>query len=146
MPARRTYARNQSRLYKIKSPAQLATVLLLKQSERKLLEEADDNYIRWIDKKTGRAIQKPKPLLEKVHRRVGILLARIETPEFLHSAGKGPFIHLQHRAARHRQTDGQDRHPQILPLSPRSGSLSFFPHPHGLRRRCGRNSRTAVDR
>ena len=29
MPARRTYARTQSRLYKINSPAQLATVLRL---------------------------------------------------------------------------------------------------------------------
>ena len=94
MPARRTHARNQSRLYKIKSPAQLATVLQLEQSGLKLsglklLEEADDNYTRWTDKKTGRAMQRPKPLLEKVHRRVGILLARIETPEFLHSAVKG---------------------------------------------------------
>ena len=89
MPARRTHARNQSRLYKIKSPAQLATVLRLKQSELKLLEEADDNYIRWTDQKTRRAMQKPRLLLEKVHRRVGILLARIETPKFLHSAVKG---------------------------------------------------------
>ena len=70
-------------------PAQLATVLRLKQSELKLLEEADDNYIRWTDQKTRRAMQKPRLLLEKVHRRVGILLARIETPKFLHSAVKG---------------------------------------------------------
>ena len=89
MPTRRTYARNQSRLYKIKSPAQLATVLRLKQEELKRLVEADDNYLRWIVQKTERAIQRPRPLLERVHRRVGILLARIETPEFLHSAVKG---------------------------------------------------------
>ena len=65
MPARRTHARNQSRLYKIKSPAQLATVLQLEQSGLKLsglklLEEADDNYIRWTDQKTGRAMQRPE--------------------------------------------------------------------------------------
>jgi hypothetical protein len=89
MPARRPYARNQSPLYKIKSPAQLASVLLLKPQGMQGLEEAEDNYIRWIDKKTKRAIQKPKTVLEQVHRRVGIFLARIETPEFLHSAVKG---------------------------------------------------------
>ena len=89
MPDRRAYARDQSRLYKIKSPAQLAAVLHLQQHELGLLERADDNYIRWTDKKTGRQIQRPKPQLEKVHRRAGILLARIETPEFLHSAVKG---------------------------------------------------------
>ena len=89
MPARRSYARDQSRLYKIKSPAQLADILLLQQPALKLFERAWDNYIRWTDKKTGRQIQMPKPPLKKVHRRVGILLARIETPEFLHSAVKG---------------------------------------------------------
>lgn len=89
MPARRTYARNQSRLYKIKSPAQLASLLLLTPQGMKRLAEAGDNYIRWSDKKTGRAIQEPKAVLEKVHRRVGSLLARIETPQFLHSAVKG---------------------------------------------------------
>ena len=88
MSNRRSYARDQSRLHKIKSPAQLAENLFLKQHQLRLLERADDNYIRWTDKKTERRIQKPKPQLEKVHRRVGILLARIETPDFLHSAVK----------------------------------------------------------
>ena len=89
MPDRRAHARDQSRLYKIKSPAQLADILNLKQHELTFLECADDNYIRWIDKKTGRQIQVPKAQLEKVHRRTGILLARIEAPAFLHSAVKG---------------------------------------------------------
>lgn len=50
---------------------------------------SDENYIFWTDKKTERPIQQPKPILDHVHKRVGTLLARIETPEFLHSAIKG---------------------------------------------------------
>lgn len=89
MRERRSYHRNQSKLYKIKSPAQLADVLLLNGDQLRRLLEAEDNYLRWTDKKTGRDIQRPKPMLEKVHRRVGALLARIDTPDFLHSAVKG---------------------------------------------------------
>ncbi|NBW07264.1 MAG: RNA-directed DNA polymerase [Caulobacteraceae bacterium] len=48
-----------------------------------------DNYYRWLDKKTKREIQQPKPTLRLVHDRVAKLLARIETPDFLHSAIKG---------------------------------------------------------
>ena len=52
-------------------------------------EHSNDNYHRWPDEASGRAIQKPKLKLERVHARAGKLLARIETPEFLHSAVKG---------------------------------------------------------
>ncbi|RMF10779.1 MAG: RNA-directed DNA polymerase [Alphaproteobacteria bacterium] len=89
MPERRSYPRDQSRLYKVKSPAQLADIFFLQPHELDLLLDANENYIRWTDKKTGREIQRPKPLLEKVHRRAGMLLSRIETPDFLHSAIKG---------------------------------------------------------
>ncbi len=89
MSTRKYYPRHQSRLYKVQSPGQLAEVLLLRKSELQLLEKAEDNYIRWVDKKTGRDIQKPKPLLERAHRRTGVLMSRIETPDFLHSAVKG---------------------------------------------------------
>ena len=89
MSTRISYPRHQSRLYKVQSPAQLADVLLLRKSQLQLLEKAENNYIRWVDKKTGRDIQKPKPLLERVHRRAGVLMSRIETPDFLHSAVKG---------------------------------------------------------
>ena len=89
MSNRIAYPRNQSRLYKIQSPAQLADVLLLQQHQLKLLERAEENYILWTDKKTGRDIQRPKPLLENVHRRAGSLMSRIETPQFLHSAVRG---------------------------------------------------------
>lgn len=89
MAERRVHPKNQSRLYNITSPAQLAERLLVKPDSLNLLLSADDNYIRWTDKKTGRPIQQPKPLLEGVHKRVGRLLSRVETPDFLHSAIKG---------------------------------------------------------
>lgn len=89
MSTRRSYPRHQSRLYKVQSPAQLAGVLQIRKSQLQLLEKAEDNYIRWVDQKTGRDIQKPRPLLERVHRRAGVLMSRIETPEFLHSAVRG---------------------------------------------------------
>lgn len=89
MTERRAHPKNQSRLYKITSPAQLAERLLVEPDQLNRLLKADVNYIRWTDKKTGRPIQQPKPLLAGVHRRVGVLLSRIETPDFLHSAIKG---------------------------------------------------------
>ncbi len=89
MAERRAYPKNQSRLYKITSPAQLAERLLVEPDQLNRLLKADDNYLRWTDKKTGRPIQQPKPLLGGVHKRVGVLLSRIETPDFLHSAIKG---------------------------------------------------------
>jgi RNA-directed DNA polymerase len=46
-----------------------------------------DNYVRFQHR--GRQIQDPKPLLKKIHARVALLLARIETPDYLHSAIKG---------------------------------------------------------
>lgn len=89
MAERKSYERNQSQLYKVTSPGQLAERLGITLGELHMLEKAADNYIRWIDKKTGRPIQQPKPLLKRVHRRVAFLLSRIETPDFLHSAIKG---------------------------------------------------------
>ncbi len=61
----------------------------MKPEQLEQLLEADDNYIRWTDKETGRPIQRPKPLPERLHKRVGVLLSRIETPDFLHSAIRG---------------------------------------------------------
>lgn len=53
------------------------------------LVKASENYIRFEHRQTGRSIQWPKPKLRAVHKRASILLSRIETPEFLHSAIKG---------------------------------------------------------
>lgn len=84
-----SYERNQSILYKVTSPQMLAKRLLMSREELDALLADADPYKRWIDKKSGRAIQEPRPRLAKVHRRVATLLASIETPAYLHSAKKG---------------------------------------------------------
>lgn len=53
-----------------------------------LLNRKADNYIRFTTQ-TGRDVQWPKPMLRRAQKRAGKLLARIETPEFLHSAKRG---------------------------------------------------------
>lgn len=83
------HPREQSRLYKIKSPAQLSCVLGVVEQDIRSLLRAADNYIRWEDRKSGRSIQRPKPLLKRVHDRAAFLLSRIKTPDFLHSSVKG---------------------------------------------------------
>lgn len=89
MRNRRRYTRDQSPLYKITSPGKLAECLGIPIKELRALERAEDNYIRWLEKKSGREIQQPKPHLRKIHVRVADLLSRIDTPDFLYSAVKG---------------------------------------------------------
>lgn len=84
-----SYQRDQSALYKISSPKMLADRLLISVEELDGLLHDPDPYKRWIDRKTGRAIQEPRPRLARVHRRVAMLLSRIDTPDYLHSARKG---------------------------------------------------------
>ncbi len=67
----------------------LAKRLHISRNQLSVLLASDANYNCWIDKKTKREIQQPKPILRSVHDRVAMLLARIETPDFLHSAIKG---------------------------------------------------------
>lgn len=84
-----SYPRNQSIFYKITSPQMLADRLRVPLDELNDLCKAKDNYKRWTDRKTGRPIQEPKPNLDKVHKRVARLLAKINTPDYLHSAIRG---------------------------------------------------------
>ncbi|MDF3606703.1 reverse transcriptase family protein [Paracoccus sp. DMF-8] len=83
------YQRDQSALYKISSPQMLADRLLISMEDLEGLLHDPDPYKRWIDKKTGRAIQEPRPRLACIHRRIALLLSRIATPDYLHSARKG---------------------------------------------------------
>lgn len=83
-----SHDRNQSILYKVTSPRMLADRLLIPRGELDALLRDADSYKRWIDKKSGRAIQEPRPRLAKVHRRIATHLARIDTPSYLHSAKK----------------------------------------------------------
>lgn len=81
------YSLDQCALYAIKSPAQLAQILRTPVGAIKRLAAASDNYIRFENH--GRQIQDPKPLLKKTQKRIATLLARVETPAYLHSAVKG---------------------------------------------------------
>lgn len=89
MTASRGYNRTQSRLFRLKSPNQLCALLAITPLQLQELLTARENYLRWTDKVTGRPIQCPKPRLDRIHRRVATLLARMETPDFLHSAVQG---------------------------------------------------------
>lgn len=92
MSNRKSYPRNQSPLFKVTSPAKLASILSLPLKELNWLTElknSKNNYKRWKDKKSGRLIQEPKKQLARAHQRMGNLLSRIETPDFLYSAVKG---------------------------------------------------------
>jgi RNA-directed DNA polymerase len=84
----RKHPLNQSRLYKVKTGRQLAEVLQISQTEMNSLLSRVENYIRFTTD-AGRAVQWPKPLLRRAQKRAAELLARIETPEFLHSAKRG---------------------------------------------------------
>jgi RNA-directed DNA polymerase len=84
----RRHPLNQSRLYKVTTRRQLAEVLQISQSEMKALLSRGENYVRFTTD-AGRAVQWPKPFLRQTQKRAAQLLARIETPEFLHSAKRG---------------------------------------------------------
>jgi RNA-directed DNA polymerase len=87
----RRHPLNQSRLYKVTTRRQLAEVLQISRSEMKVLLSRGENYVRFTTG-AGRAVQWPKPLLRRTQKRAAQLLARIETPEFLHSAKRGRCI------------------------------------------------------
>jgi len=79
---------NQSRLYKVKSLAQLAEILKLSKTDMRYIARDKDNYIRFTTKE-GQDVQWPKPILRGAQKRAAQLLSRIETPNFLHSAKRG---------------------------------------------------------
>ena len=84
-----SYPKSESRLYKMTSPKKLSEVLLMQLSKIRTIESLENNYRKYNCKKTQRPIQEPKTLLAAIHKRLAILLARIETPHYLHSAVKG---------------------------------------------------------
>jgi RNA-directed DNA polymerase len=82
------YPLNQSRLYKVKSLAQLSEILNLSKEDLRYITGGRENYIRFVTK-AGRDVQWPKPILRRAQKRAAQLLSRIETPDFLHSAKRG---------------------------------------------------------
>ncbi|MEO1200689.1 MAG: reverse transcriptase family protein [Pseudomonadota bacterium] len=84
------YPLNQSNLYKVTSPANLAERFQLELAELEDLANRRDNYKRFeVGKKKRRAVQEPKDRLKSIHLKVSRWLSRIETPDYLHSAVRG---------------------------------------------------------
>lgn len=77
----------QSWLYAIASMADLSRRLNVPATDLEVLAKAGNNYNFFSIQ--GRSIQEPKRRLQRIHARVHKLIARIETPEYLHSAVKG---------------------------------------------------------
>ena len=83
------YPLSQSPLYKLTSPLQLAERLKWDVDELEKLANRVDNYTYFhTGKAKKRAVQKPKPRMRALHKRIATWLSRIEAPDYLHSATK----------------------------------------------------------
>jgi hypothetical protein len=92
MPSRKPLPLNQSRLFKVSSPAKLAQVLGLTDELLKTLIECADDYHEFdIEKKGGgkRHVENPAAPLKRVQARIAKLLAAIDPPDFLFCPVKG---------------------------------------------------------
>lgn len=88
----RTYKKNQSPLYKLRSHRKLAALFGMTINELESLTKRDDNYRVFFvgkNKEKPRQVEEPKPHLKRVHHKLFTLLQRIEAPEYLHSGIKG---------------------------------------------------------
>lgn len=95
------YPLDQSQLYKVTSPAELAKRLKISLPELEELADREDNYKHFfVGKKKKRAVQEPKDRLKQIHKKVTRWLARIETPDYLHSAVRGRS-YITNAAAHH---------------------------------------------
>src|SRR5262249_19174587 len=82
---------NQSPFYKIKSPRQLADILVINSSLLVKTVSQKENYIRF-ENDAGRPIQWPKPKLRAIKKRTEFLLERIKTLVFFTQQKLGYFI------------------------------------------------------
>lgn len=92
MQNRKKIPLNQSRLFKVSSPARLAQVLGLTDNALKaLIAKADDYYEFDIDKKGGgkRHVENPAAPLKVVQAKIAKFLAAIDPPDFLFCPVKG---------------------------------------------------------
>lgn len=86
------YQIDQSPLYKLCNKRKLASLFGVTLPELKALLERSDNYrVFSIHQDNGKArrVETPKPILERIHRRLFVLISRIEPPSYLHSGVKG---------------------------------------------------------
>ena len=89
MLAAKSYALNQSPLYRLESRRKLAALLFSNLASLETLADRD-NYRRFCLVYAGkeRFIELPSPSLQRVHRRLFHMLDCIEKPDYLHSGRK----------------------------------------------------------
>ncbi|EAS1863822.1 RNA-directed DNA polymerase [Salmonella enterica] len=80
------YPLNQSPLFKLKNKRKSLEIIGLskKQADKLMLDSAYKEFVN----DAGRTIQEPIAQLKAVHRKIGVLLSRIELPPYLHSGRK----------------------------------------------------------
>ena len=86
------YPLNQSPLFRLQTKRKLAALFGLKEKELLSLASRNDNYRVFQIQKNGpkpRTVEEPKPHLERIHRRLFVLLSRVAPPNYLHSGVKG---------------------------------------------------------
>ncbi|MEQ8970927.1 MAG: reverse transcriptase family protein [Coleofasciculus sp. C1-SOL-03] len=87
------YKLDQSPFYGLKSKKKLAKFLQVSLTKLKSLTQSENLYIeqdRFDPKrKKIRHVEKPKPILKQVQKRIEELLKRIEIPDYIHSPAKG---------------------------------------------------------
>ncbi len=93
--ARKLYPIDQSPLYAVKGLGQLAAALQVDLSAA-LEANTPQNFRVFLNDK-GREIQAPSGRLDRLHRRIAALLARVETPRYLYS--KRGSSHVDNAAA-----------------------------------------------
>lgn len=94
------YSINQCRLYKVTSLKKLCEILGINNRELKLIIDKSKNrefYNCYINQK-GRLIQEPINLMYRVHNRIANLLARVETPSYIHYSKRG-YSHISNAKA-----------------------------------------------
>lgn len=87
----RQYPINQSPLYRLSSRQKVAALLGVPLKLLESLARASDSY-RVFDiaqNEKLRRVEVPKGLLSKVHKRLFLLLSRVEKPDYLHSGVRG---------------------------------------------------------
>lgn len=97
------YPLHQSPFYKLSSFSKLATLLETTPAQLKFYKKFDHTHYRIFTNEKGRLIQSPSGDLYVLHNRIASLLARIQTPIWLHSFKKGYSYNsnaLQHIHAR----------------------------------------------
>lgn len=92
MATRKTYALDQCPLYKVSNRRRLAKEVFnvdLTFLERLASNEKNFRVFKIKQGEKERQVEVPKVVLERIHRRLFQLLARIEKPDYLHSGVRG---------------------------------------------------------